>query len=125
MLTCANPLRIFVFFLFIFLLFQSMVPKKGGTSAVASYLALLTFVGTMGPLVVGALHDSGWQLKTLLFLSVSCPFAVAGLLFVGLAMANSDGFYVLAGDGFKGRLSDDGEGAAVWGGERDGRDLVP
>lgn len=74
---------------------QGMVPKKGGTSGLASFLAFLTFVGTLGPLVVGALHDRGWGLDTLLCLSVTCPFAVAGLLFVGLALNNPDGFLPL------------------------------
>ena len=99
-------------------------------SGVASYLALLTLVGTLGPLVVGALHDRGWQLKTLLFVAVTCPFAGAGILFVGLALANPDGFFALAGVRLNlspqpasrcpASLSDDGESGA-WGGDRDDR----
>jgi hypothetical protein len=99
-------------------------------SGVASYLALLTLVGTLGPLVVGALHDRGWQLRTLLFVAVTCPFAGAGALFVGLALANPDGFFALAEERLNlsprpasqspASLSDDGESGAR-GGDRDDR----
>ena len=49
------------------------------------------FVGTLGPLIVGALHEAGWALNVLLLLFVSLPLALAGALFMGLAIANPEG----------------------------------
>jgi len=36
--------------------------------------------------------NRGWDLGTLLFLSVTCPFLLAGLLFLSLALQNPDGY---------------------------------
>jgi len=71
---------------------QSMVPASLAATGLASYMAFLTSVGTLGPLSVGALHELGGQLDTLLLCSVTCPFAIAGLIFLALAIANPDGF---------------------------------
>ena len=71
---------------------QGMVPPSLAATGLASYMAFLTSVGTLGPLMVGAMHELGWGLDTLLFFSVTCPFVLAGLVFIGLAVANPDGF---------------------------------
>ena len=71
---------------------QSMVPPSLAVTGLASYIAFLTSVGTLGPLIVGALHELGGDLQTLLFFSVTCPFVVAGLVYICLAVTNPQGF---------------------------------
>ena len=71
---------------------QSMVPPPLAVTGLASYIAFLTSVGTLGPLTVGYLHELGGDLQTLLFFSVTCPFVLAGLVYISIAASNPEGF---------------------------------